>query len=102
MGSDQSNYIKFSPKQIIEWDMRHKNYRGALTEERFPNLLKLAKLYGAEVPEPVDPSMIKSADSGAEARDASKVPGLHDSADMIFGGHVGEKSSYPRNAFGNN
>ena len=32
MGNDPSKYQKFSPKQIIEWEMRHKNYRDACNE----------------------------------------------------------------------
>ena len=61
MGNDSSKYQKLTPKQIIEWEMRHKNYREALTQEKSPNLLKLAKLYGAEPPEPIRKSTMKQA-----------------------------------------
>ena len=59
MGNDPSKYQKLKPKQIIEWEMRHKNYRDALNKEKSPNLLKLAELYNAEYPEPVRKTYIK-------------------------------------------
>ena len=59
MGNDSAKYQKLTPKQIIEWEMRHKNYRDALTNEKSPNLIKLAKLYGAEFPDPIRKSTMK-------------------------------------------
>lgn len=51
-----------TPKQIIEWEMKHKNYREALNEEKSSNLLKLAKLYEAEFPSPIRKKTIKEID----------------------------------------
>ena len=49
-GNDPSKYKKYTPKEIIEWEIRHKKYRNALNQERASMLIKLAQLYDVDLP----------------------------------------------------
>ena len=49
-GNDPTNYKKYTPKQIVEWEVKHKQYRNALNKEKAPKLIRLAQLYEVELP----------------------------------------------------